>query len=324
MFKRGNFIKIKEGTQLESGEIVNGWAGEVHEVYKKEECCLVILDAQTIDLLDDPYLIESIKEGAEPFEYVFSFEDLQLGKRRDTDEQVMEALDKLSSRVLKLEEKLEKLIETQQEEWIKEYSTSHFFQSQTDYQKENSSFIIGTFMDLMRSYEYVTPENWEPENIKEVCLNIVPRKITSESEVFENYGNVVENFLHFLDEKQYIKNGKELANSIEQIKTRIAKKANNPRNWGMAKSMMMGAQESGIDFNNEEDLQSYIIEQNKNRINLESKHAQVIPLRPNPYKDIGRNQKITVKYKSGEVKEDIKFKKVEHDLRDGKCEIIRK
>ena len=40
MFKKGDFIKVKKGTKLETGEIITDWAGEIHEVYRKEKCCL--------------------------------------------------------------------------------------------------------------------------------------------------------------------------------------------------------------------------------------------------------------------------------------------
>ncbi|MBD3362563.1 preprotein translocase subunit SecA [Candidatus Dojkabacteria bacterium] len=38
--------------------------------------------------------------------------------------------------------------------------------------------------------------------------------------------------------------------------------------------------------------------------------------------DIGRNDRITVRYKDGNVKEDIKYKKVQDDIKAGLCEII--
>lgn len=39
-------------------------------------------------------------------------------------------------------------------------------------------------------------------------------------------------------------------------------------------------------------------------------------------KKIGRNEKVNVKYLDGTIKKDIKYKKIENDLKNGKCEII--
>jgi hypothetical protein len=52
------------------------------------------------------------------------------------------------------------------------------------------------------------------------------------------------------------------------------------------------------------------------------------PLQPtfhqaSPFDKIGRNDKITVKYKDGTVQADVKFKKVEDDLKSGKCELVK-
>jgi preprotein translocase subunit SecA len=39
-------------------------------------------------------------------------------------------------------------------------------------------------------------------------------------------------------------------------------------------------------------------------------------------KKFGRNEKITVRYHDGTVKADVKFKKVEDDLRADKCVLV--
>jgi len=108
MLKKGNYIKIKQNTKIESGEIINNWAGRIEKIYKKEKCCLVSLDAQTINSLSDSFLQGAIEKDAEPFKYIFNLDDIVLSKRRDSDKEVMIALEKLSSRVIDLEKEIEK------------------------------------------------------------------------------------------------------------------------------------------------------------------------------------------------------------------------
>lgn len=319
MYKKGDHIRLKNGTELESGEIIENWAGTVEEVYTQEKTCLIMLDSETIRSLDDSYLESCIEEGADPFEYVFEFNDLELSTRRDTDEELMKELDKLAVRMIELEGGELDMDEAQKEEWIEGFLQSPDYEELTEYQKENSSFIISTFMDFLYNYEYVHPKDWKSTNVKEVCLHVVPRKITSELELFENYGEVVQRFLRFLGSKSYISNALELEETVEQIKDNISKEANNPANWGMAKTMMMGGQDSGIDFSNEEDLQNYVLRINEK---IQRENSQISNAKSTRFDKIGRNERITVKYKNGKVIEKIKFKKVEHDLKEGKCELI--
>jgi hypothetical protein len=326
MFKKGDFIKVKPNTKLESGEIVNNWAGEVQEVYGEEKCCLVSLDSLTIDSLDDAYLRESIVEGEEPFEYVFEFDDIELSERRDTDEQVMEALDRLSSRMIALEEEFEERGEELKERWIEEFANSNYYERLDEIQKESAGFIVSTFMDYMDNYEYVQPEEWSPSNVRSVCLDIVPRKITAEIGTFENYGDVLIPFLEFLGHEKYISNAASLIREVERIKGQIPVEAKNPDNWGMAKSMMMSAQEQGVDMSNEKEIEKFMMLQQLQALQQlqEDQHPRATPPKQDPYKGIGRNQKITIKYKDGRILENIKFKKVESDLRNGICEIVKK
>jgi hypothetical protein len=326
MLKTGNYIKVKKNTKIESGEIVDNWVGEIQEIYKKEKCCLVSLDAQTIDSLSDSFLLGTIEKEAEPFQYIFSLDEVELSERRDSDQEVMVALEKLSSRMIELEEKIENEQYEIKEKWIQEFESSNYCDSLNDYQKENANFVADTFMGFMYNYEYVKPHDWTPSNVEFVCLNIVPRKITSEIETFENYGDILIQFLMFLGSKSYISNSKKLITRVDKIKGKIAIEAKNPKNWGMAKSLMMSAQNQGFDITDEEDIESFMMLKQLEAINQieEEEKSRIIPLKVNPYKDIGRNQKITVKYTDGKICENTKFKKVEKDLKNGLCEIIKK
>jgi hypothetical protein len=174
-------------------------------------------------------------------------------------------------------------------------------------------------MDFMYDYEGVEPKEWTPLNVEVVCLDIVPRKITAEIETFENYGDILIQFLTFLGSKNYISNSKELIEKVEEIKEEIALEAENPENLGMAKSFMMSTGEESFEFVDEEEIKNFMRLQQ-----LEASNQMMTPLREDPYQGIGRNQKITVKYEDGKIAENIKFKKVEKDLRDGRCEIIKK
>ncbi|MEL7223214.1 MAG: hypothetical protein AAGJ93_17950, partial [Bacteroidota bacterium] len=151
---------------------------------------------------------------------------------------------------------------------------------------------------------------------------IVPRKISSEASVFENYGSLLNQFFLFIDEQQYISNAQKLIKTVEKIKHQIPQKANDPDNWGMAKTMMMNAYNQGVDVTDEEALRQFMFAQQVRGLDQINNEYRVARTQEDPFKQLGRNQKISVKYSDGRVLENIKFKKVESDLRNGLCELL--
>jgi hypothetical protein len=204
--------------------------------------------------------------------------------------------------------------------WDDEFVESAFYDALSEAQKESAGFTVNSFINYMSDYVCESPKDWNKSHVQSVCLEWIPKKVTAEIEFFEHFGDVLIQFFNFLDEKQYIKNAKTLQKAVEEIKNRIPIVASNPNNWGMAKSMMMGARQSGYDINNEGDINNYMMnyrEQALSRV-LENK-----PVKENLYKKIGRNDKISVKYSDGTLKENVKFKVVEQDLLNDKCELIK-
>lgn len=326
MFKRGNFIIVKPNTRLESGEIVNGWAGEVQEVYTQEKTCLVTFDTQTIQSLSDSFLEDGLDIGAEPFEYVFNFKDLELAERRDTDRQLEKALDALVSRMIDLEASQGDRNDQLKEQWIKEFLESDYFNAQDKIQQEHSNFVISLFMEFMYNYEGVMPKGWTPEHVEKVCLYTVPRKVVADDETFALFGDVLVQFLKFLGDQNYITNADALATRVEKIKGKILAHSKDPSLHGMTKSLLNGQSENlFLDEDGELDMKALIaaFESSPQNKKVEQAKVRPQPLRENPFKGIGRNEKITVKYEDGRIVENIKFKKVEMDLRNGDCILIK-
>ncbi len=324
MFKKGDFIKIKSNRVLESGEEISEWAGIIQEVYLKEKCCLINFDAQTIESLSDSFLIDGLNIGAEPFEYIFTFNDLEISERRDTDRQLEKALNNLASRMIDLEKSMGEYNRSQQEKWIKEFQKTELFNVQNKAQQENSKFIITVFMDLMYNYGGVMPGQWTPSDVEEICLHVVPRKIVADEETFEMYGDVLIQFFKFLEVQRYIDNAKSIINKIQKIKGKIFENSKNPDNYGMGKSLIHG-KAGGLPLDSSGAVDIDALKEHLDTLSIDDKvhEVKLRPIRPNPFKDIGRNEKITVKYADGRIIENIKFKKVEMDLKSGECELIK-
>ncbi len=202
---------------------------------------------------------------------------------------------------------------------IEEFLGSEFYDALTDAQKVSAEFSINCFVNYMSDYEGAGMSDWDSQNVTSVCLEWIPKKVTAEIEFFEHFSDVLTQFFKFLEKGNDIKNAKKIQKTIAEIKDDIPAMARDPRNWGIAKSMMMGAKQSGYDINNKEDLNHYLLDYNQNAL------SEVLKSKPkeNPYKKIGRNDKISVKYLDGTLKENIKFKVVEQDLLNELCELIK-
>ncbi len=344
MFKEGDYVTVKSGAQTESKVTTHNWAGKIIFSIPEDQCCIIELDSITLKLLPDDHLKFMIENGLDSSECLFDFKDLEHSKRRDNEVEYASTLSELFDRMLSLEgldglsidsfdselfdyEERDEALEVLFGSLTLAFNDSSFFGAMTAFQKEHSDFIVGNFLDLMFVFEEVGFDQWSPNNIRAVCIKHVPSEVLSTFETFEIFGDVIIQFLNFLDSIELISNAPTLIKAVNREKSKIIRKAKNPANWSLRKAMISEAIVAGVDIDDEDELNSFIatfedrmIDEFKQFDQYES--AKVIPL--NPFKDIGRNQKIKVKYKDGKILEDIKFKKVETDLKEGRCEIIKK
>ncbi|MEN8907184.1 MAG: SEC-C metal-binding domain-containing protein [Clostridiales bacterium] len=156
-------------------------------------------------------------------------------------------------------------INAQTEEWLKLFFKSRFFEKLDEKAKNNASFAVGVFTDYMYEYEGEKPEEWDSSGLESCCIYTLPEKVTANSDFQNILSKVLEAYFLFLDENKFIKNGKILAQKVAKIENNIIEAFDNPSNWGMAKSFMMGAKESGVNIEDENDINRFI--GNCNKIN---------------------------------------------------------
>ena len=326
MFKRGDFVRVKPGTRLDTGEIVDNWGGEVFHVNKDDGVCGISLDAPSLDALSDDYLRYAMKQGEEAVEYFFAPEVLEHATARSTDDEIIAAIDRLVDREVEIERVEEEQSKAQYEAWKSAFRESPIYEQLANVETINIDMALNTFLEYMHRYEDARPWNWAPNHVKEVCLHWAPAKITADPEDFKDYGTVVMAFLSFLGQAGHISHADELIQAVEQVKDRIPIEAAKEINWGPAKSIMMSAKAQGYDLSSEEAIKDFIRQQQM-QAPMQQQPMQQHPYTEPPedlFKGIGRNQKITVQYEDGTTKADIKFKKVEKDLRAGRCELIKR
>jgi hypothetical protein len=201
--------------------------------------------------------------------------------------------------------------------WTERFLQSEQYQKLSEAEQADADFAVDTLMHYLYNYEGVLPNQWDAASITSVCLEWVPGKVSTEADFFEHFGDIAIAFLQHLGEVGEIGNAATLISAVKKL---IPERAANPANWGMAKSMMMGAQNAGVDMSREVAISDYLSQLRE----TQSQQAYTPHEQPsiNPYKHLGRNDKVTVRYTDGRVLTDVKFKKVAKDLQVGACELV--
>ncbi|MEM8527276.1 MAG: hypothetical protein AAGG68_21725 [Bacteroidota bacterium] len=328
MFKINDYVRVKDGTEIEEQENpINGWGGKVVEIYqnKGETTYLIEFDAPTLGMFSNQYIETGIEDGSSEDTYIFNESDLLLMKRRDTNAKRKQAYNELMDRVKELNPDTYEFDQGAADLIYHEFSESPFFEVLTEEEKEDAGFTVDCLQSYLFNYEGLTLTDATVEDIATVCLEWMPKKITSELTFFKNISPILVQFFKYLGTTNaYPIDTEKVVTTLEEIADEIVKRAADPRNWGMAKSMMMGAVEQGLDLNDQQSLDQYMYDYNSNLRSSNSfpTHSPPKLAQPDPFKHLGRNDKINVQYQDGTTKTSIKFKKVEKDLRAGKCSIL--
>lgn len=133
-------------------------------------------------------------------------------------------------------------------EWVDQFLNSSSFEKLTEEQKEDADFILYCFGEYLDHVDANDPADWNTNNIRELCLEVFPRKITAELALFKCIGPVLIAFFNFLSENKLLKQAWKLSTCIKTIHADIPKQASDSRNWGMAKTFAMKALKEGADL----------------------------------------------------------------------------
>ncbi len=330
MFKIGDYVQTKVAIELVGiNDLLFQWGGRVAEI--TNDLINVEFDAKSLEQLPLEFIIECEDSGFDWISYNFFKSEIEKCKRRDSNKKREAAFEKIMEKLLEIEEEKSVATKLQMEKWNEAFQKSKYHENLSEFQKENASFIIHTFTDFMIDYQWVeSPDDWTTDDIEAVCLEWAPQKISSEIELFENYGDVLIEFFKFLEDNGFMKNTGSFQKCVEKIKGKIAPASQNSSTWGPAKSMMMKAISEGLDLNDQSAVNAYLKKEEENGFSNfdpfgreESYFERQEPVRKSLMDKIGRNQKVSVKYTDGQLVEDVKFKKVEKDIAGGKCTIVK-
>jgi len=131
---------------------------------------------------------------------------------------------------------------------------------------EDAGFIIYNLLVYAWTYTNGNPEKLDEYTLEQVLLEVFPRKITAERDLFEKIAPVTEVFLRWLESEGILANTSILVETVRGWADTIVANSMNPQYWGMAKSFTMQARADGVDTQDEQAMQRYIAEYNLRRM----------------------------------------------------------
>ena len=106
------------------------------------------------------------------------------------------------------------------------------------------------------------PGDWGIAGWHELLCEVLPRKVTADAEWFAGVAPTAGILLRWLDAAGLMVGGAALALTVEQWGPDVAAAAKDPRNWGMAKNLMMQAYAEGVDLEDEHQLAGFVTHHN--------------------------------------------------------------
>ncbi len=131
---------------------------------------------------------------------------------------------------------------------------------------EDAGFIIYNLLVYAWTYTNGSPEKLDEYALEQVLLEVFPRKITAERDLFEKVAPVTEVFLRWLESESILADTFSLVETVRGWADTIVANCMNPQYWGMGKSFAMQARADGVDTQDEQAMQRYMVEYNLRRM----------------------------------------------------------
>jgi uncharacterized protein YchJ len=125
---------------------------------------------------------------------------------------------------------------------------------------EDAGFITYNLLQYAWVYAGAAPEELNEAVLDQVLLEVFPRKITADRELFEKVAPVTEALLRWLESEGVLSDTTALVETVHSWAEAIVAEGMDSRNWGMGKSFMMQAMADGVNIEDQEAMRIYMAE----------------------------------------------------------------
>jgi hypothetical protein len=128
---------------------------------------------------------------------------------------------------------------------------------------EDAASVACFLLDYAWSYERARPEDLTEQVLREVLLELFPRKVTADREFFERVSPLVQAFLDWLQARGILAGAAPLRDAVAQWSDQIVSRGMDRRYWGMGKGFSMAATEQGYDLTDRQGMMRFMAEYNQ-------------------------------------------------------------
>ena len=150
-------------------------------------------------------------------------------------------------------------------DWHEVFAKSAAFARLSDSHQRKSGAITEFFAKHAYEYLDLSPNEWDCDAVEECCTEILPRKVSAEVSFFEAISPVLSAFFSFLEDQSLLRNGRALAEAVEDLDDEIVTNAEDRGNWGPAKHFVMAARNAGVDIQDPDALRAFVLQFNLQR-----------------------------------------------------------
>jgi hypothetical protein len=142
--------------------------------------------------------------------------------------------------------------------WFDGFVKSTQYDLLTETQKDKAPGIVRCFAEYSFRHIGVAPEKWNPGDLTECCLDILPQKISAGPDFFQALAPVLSAFFIFLAEKGLLSNARALARTVAELDKQIVAASQDEVHWGPAKAFAMAALKAGVDLNDRQAVDEFM------------------------------------------------------------------
>ncbi len=117
---------------------------------------------------------------------------------------------------------------------------------------------VYNFLEIGLKHFRATVDSMTVADARAILLEVFPRTVSKESKDCIKVVDELCAFWHFVDRVHQLESAKKIETEIRAMLAEFRKEMSDPKNYGMAKSIVMAAKAEGYDITSQEDMHKFL------------------------------------------------------------------